>query len=192
MRTSAAFFLSRDRNEAFTVFLGRICSPGLLACCLSAVSSLSLPLWATPQFRILVLLSSIWWWRSKVVLLQLLRLVQVGELDVKINGKFVPVHAVKADSGNGGVAHSFLTSAIDGEWPASCTRHFTFREHRCPLTRLGRPQSQWGHFGTKKNLMLLPDSSPRYWMWQWCSLTLVLMDTVDTVTESGFYTCKSM
>jgi len=63
------------------------------------------------------------------VLLQLLSLVQVGELDVKIKGKFVPVHAVKAYSGNGGVAHSFLTSALnEGKWPASCTRHFTFRE----------------------------------------------------------------
>ena len=95
-------------------------------------------------------------------LLQLLCLVQVGELVVKIKGKPVYVHAMKAYSGNGGVAHSFLTSALDeGEWPASCTRHFTFREHRHPLTRrLGRPQNQWGHFGAQKNLMLLPDSSP--------------------------------
>jgi hypothetical protein len=128
------------------------------------------------------------------VLLQLLCLVHVGELDVKIKGKYVPVHTVKAYSGNVDAAHLFLTSALDeGEWPASWTRHFTFREHRRPLTRrLGRPQSQCGHFGAEKNLMLLPDSSPRYRMWQLCSLTLVLMDTVDTVTETGFYTCKPM
>jgi hypothetical protein len=84
--------------------------------------------------------------RAKVkscVLLQLLCLVQVGELNVKIKGKFVPVHAVKAHNGNGGVAHSFLTSALDeGEWPASCIRHFTFRVCIHPLTRrLGPPRA---------------------------------------------------
>jgi len=47
------------------------------------------------------------------VLLQLLCLVHVDELDVKIKGKFVPVHDMKAYSGNGGIAHTFLTSALD-------------------------------------------------------------------------------
>jgi hypothetical protein len=41
MRTSAAFFPSGNGSDASAIFLGRICSPGLFACCLGAASSVS-------------------------------------------------------------------------------------------------------------------------------------------------------
>jgi len=111
-------------------------------------------------------------------------------LDVKIKGKFVPPHDMKAYSGNGGIAHTFLTSALDeGEWPPSYTRHFTFREHRHPLTRrLGRPRAS-GDILEQRKISCFCRIEAQYRMWQWYSLTLVL---TDTVIESGFYTCKTM
>jgi hypothetical protein len=62
--------------------------------------------------------------------------------------------------GSGGIAPSFLTSALDGsEWSASSSSRFT---SRYPLDRkLGEPQSRSGRRGVQKNLLSLSGIEPQ-------------------------------
>jgi hypothetical protein len=50
------------------------------------------------------------------------------------NGKFVPVHAIKAYGGAEVQLHSFIISALDGrEWSTSCPGHFTRERTTAPI-----------------------------------------------------------
>jgi hypothetical protein len=65
--------------------------------------------------------------------------------------------------GSGGIAPSFLTSALDGdEWAASRPGRFIRGENpRHPLyRRLGGTKSQYGRCGVKKNLLFLSGIEP--------------------------------
>jgi len=63
-----------------------------------------------------------------------------------------------------GIAHSFLTLALDtGKWLTSSSGRFTPGEGGWyPLNRrMGGPQNQSGHFGQEKNLLPLQKFNPR-------------------------------
>lgn len=91
--------------------------------------------------------------------------------------KVLPIHSIKAYTGNRGIT-PFLNLGLDGgKWLNSCLGHFApVKEPRHPLnTGLGGPQNRSGYFGDNKNLIPLtgfelqtiqPSNTPISKKWQ--------------------------
>jgi len=73
------------------------------------------------------------------------------------------MHATKIHGGMDVNIHPFLTPTLDGsEWSVSCYSHPIEKPLVSLLMRMGGPNSQSGHFGKEKTLVLLWESKHNF------------------------------